>query len=137
MPSENQIGIMGEREPQLCAVSGRPIRGKHTVTHYQGDNVHYVRVLNQFDHLWPQAAAAYGFPVPQEGDTQDNSDVFVLDDSLNENVPVYDALTGQAVASFQANSDNPPIPSSLTPIAPARPKTPKADTPSATNEGDL
>lgn len=75
--SEKQLGIMGVYEPELCAVSGRPVRGKHAITHYKGDNTHYVRVLNQFDHQWPQAAPIYGFPVQDEKPAQDEN-VFVL-----------------------------------------------------------
>jgi hypothetical protein len=76
MPSERQIGIKGEREPDLCAVTGRDVRGKHAVTHY-GPNGQYVYVLAQVDHLWPQAAPAYGFPVREEKPAQDEN-VFVL-----------------------------------------------------------
>lgn len=77
--SNKQVGVIGEYEPELCAVSGRPIRGKHAITHYKGDNVHYVRVLNQFDHLWPEAAEQYGFPVPETEEETVDEDVFVVD----------------------------------------------------------
>jgi hypothetical protein len=76
--SGKQVGIIGGREPELCAVSGRPIRGKHAVAHYKGDNLHYVRVLNQYDHRWPEAAPRYGFPVHEEISAQDEN-VFVLE----------------------------------------------------------
>jgi hypothetical protein len=79
MASEKQVGILGEREPELCAVSGRSLLGKHAVTHYKGDNVHYVRVLNQFDHLWSEAAEQYGFPVPQTEEEVVDDDVFVVE----------------------------------------------------------
>lgn len=80
MPSEQQIGIVGGKEPTLCAVSGRDVRGKHAVTHYGPDGT-YVRVLNQFDHLWAKAASAYGFPEPIIQDEQPPEfEVFVLQD---------------------------------------------------------
>lgn len=124
MPSDKQIGVLGEREPELCAVSGRPVRGKHAVTHYKGDNVHYVRVLNQFEHLWKEAAPAYGFPEPVIEDERTpvvDSDVFVLDESLNESINVYDAATGKVVSTFLANSDNYPSAQSTTDAPSARP----------------
>lgn len=107
--SEKQVGIIGQYEPELCAVSGRPIRGKHAVTHYKGDGVHYVRVLNQFDDKWPEAAPIYGFPVHEENSAQDEN-VFVLDESLNTPINVYGGGSDQPIASSLPNSDNPPFP---------------------------
>lgn len=97
MPSEKQIGIIGQREPELCAVSGRSVRGKHAVTHYKGDGVHYVRVLNQFDDKWPEAADAYGFPVPKADE-----------DVKDESVFVVDTLKPDNAADYLLNQANPP-----------------------------
>lgn len=103
MPSENQIGIIGGKEPTLCAVSGRDVRGKHAVTHYKGDGT-YVRVLNQFDHLWPKAAPEYGFPEPVIQDEQPvNTDAFVLEGLDSETIHATDA-EGNIRASFQIPS---------------------------------
>jgi hypothetical protein len=95
--SLKQLGIVGQYDPELCAVSGRPIRGKHAVTHYKGDNVHYVRVLNQFDHLWPESAEHYGFPVPQTDE-----------EAVDEGVFVVDALKSENAGDYLLNQANPP-----------------------------
>lgn len=92
MPSERQIGLMEDghmvHEPELCAVTGRDVRGKHAVTHY-GPDGQFVYVLAQADHLWPLAAPAYGFPVPEEKPAQDEK-VFVLDVNEGGVVPTGD-----------------------------------------------
>lgn len=98
MPSDKQIGIMGQYEPELCAVSGRLIRGKHASTYYKGDGVHYVRVLNQFDHKWKEAAPEYGFPDPViQEEIEKDEDVFVLD-----------TLNPENAADYLLNQANPP-----------------------------
>lgn len=121
MPSERQIGIKGEREPDLCAVTGRDVRGKHAVTHY-GPNGQYVYVLAQVDHLWPQAAPAYGFPVTEEKPAQAEN-LFVLEGN-DENaviVPTGDNTQG----SFQAGS----FPAgNFASVRSATPRAPKAST---------
>jgi hypothetical protein len=105
MPSEQQIGTIGGKEPTLCAVSGRNVRGKHAVTHYKGDGT-YVRVLNQFDHLWAKAAPEYGFPEPIVQDEQPiESDAFVLEGLQEEGrVTITDSNGKQTVKTFPAPS---------------------------------
>lgn len=82
-----QIGIIGEREPSLCAVSGRPVKGKNATTYYKGDGKHYVRVLNAYDDQWAQAAPYYGWPTPviQENEPS-TSPVFVLPETSTDEV---------------------------------------------------
>lgn len=88
MPSDKQIGLMKDgrmiREPELCAVTGLDVRGKHAVTHY-GPDGQFVYVRAQSDHLWPLAAPAYGFPVPEEEPVEDEN-VFVLEESESKGV---------------------------------------------------
>jgi hypothetical protein len=101
--SEKQVGIIGGREPELCAVSGKPVRGKHAVAHYKGDNVHYVRVLNQYDHRWTEAAPRYGFPVHDEISAQDEN-VFVLEglDEASQAIDINtNATPDQVVRALQ------------------------------------
>lgn len=96
-----QIGIIGEREPELCAVSGKPIKGKHANTYYKGDGKHYVRVLNAYDDQWKQAAPYYGFPVPViQADEPSTTPVFVLPET--EIVPVIGR--DGSVGSFEITS---------------------------------
>lgn len=114
--SSKQVGIIGQYEPELCAVSGRPVRGKHAVTHYKGDNVHYVRVLNQFDGRWPEAAPRYGFPVTEEKPAQDEN-VFVLE-GINSDLAA-DYLLNQSVDSGEygwATKQAAVIPGDTTPL---------------------
>lgn len=86
MPGEQQIGLIEDgvmvREPELCAVTGRPIRGKHAVTQY-GPNGQFVYILSQAYGDWPQVAPEYGFPVPEEKSVQAEN-VFVLGDKSSE-----------------------------------------------------
>lgn len=107
MPSDKQIGLMEDgrmvREPELCAVTGRDVRGKHAVTHY-GPNGQFVYVLAQADHLWPQAAPAYGFPVEEEKPAEDEN-VFVLNaEDSKVIVPTGDNGAG---SQFLLSSDPP------------------------------
>jgi hypothetical protein len=101
--SEKQVGIIGGREPELCAVSGKPVRGKHAVAHYKGDNVHYVRVLNQYDHRWTEAAPRYGFPVHEEIPAQDEN-VFVLEGLETGRLTVTDSNGDVTETDFKTGS---------------------------------
>lgn len=133
MPSEQQIGLMENgrmtREPALCAVTGRDVRGKHAVTHY-GPDGQFVYVLAQVDHLWPQAAPAYGFPVPEEKSAQDEN-VFVLEPSEEQPIrPTGD----NGVSSFGLTPDAGTL--RLDPPAP-RPRKPSIIIdPTDTSKGD-
>lgn len=86
-PSKQQIGYTkedGKRvQPTRCAVSNRDVRGKPHVEHAGPDGT-FVYVLAQYDHLWPQAAPAYGFSVEEAA----NSDVegFTLDAAKEEEI---------------------------------------------------
>jgi hypothetical protein len=85
---EKQVGVIGEYEPELCAVSGKPVRGKHAVTFYQGDGVHYVRVLSAYVDQWKRAAPAYGFPESViEEEKERKEEVFVLEGLDNPDAP--------------------------------------------------
>ena len=76
-----QIGIIGEYEPELCAVSGKNVRGKNANTFYKGDGKHFVRVLNAYVDKWKDAHMHYGFPEPIIQEEQPaEQDVFVLED---------------------------------------------------------
>lgn len=55
--NDPRIGVVGQSEPRVCAVSGRPIKGKHALTHHIGSGF-YVRVLSQYDHQWSNALDA-------------------------------------------------------------------------------
>jgi hypothetical protein len=82
-----QLGIIGEREPSLCAVSGKPVKGKHANTYYKGDGKHFVRVLNAYDDQWKDAAPYYDFPVPVIQENEPSAEpVFVLPET--EIIPV-------------------------------------------------
>jgi hypothetical protein len=130
--SEKQLGIMGVYEPELCAVSGRPVRGKHAITHYKGDNTHYVRVLNQFDHLWPQAAPIYGFPVQDEKPAQDEN-VFVLPKSGTGRLTVTDSEGNSTEKEFSVGS----FPAgNFASVRPATPRAPKSSTPQSDIKAD-
>lgn len=79
-PSAKQVGITkpdGKRvEPTRCAVSNRDVVGKPHITHI-GPDGQFVYVLAQYDHQWPLAAPAYGFPVEDSGPANDSGG-FVL-----------------------------------------------------------
>jgi hypothetical protein len=124
MPEYNkQIGIIGEYEPELCAVSGKNVRGKNANTYYKGDGVHYVRVLNAYIDKWKDAHMAYGFPEPIVQDEQPAEDeVFVLEEL---NLVGDDGVKGTVtVPSSRKIVD----PSTLSPIVPAaRPNKKESD----------
>jgi len=123
-PSEKQIGITkpdGKRvEPTRCAVSNRDVRGKPHIEH-AGPDGKFVYVLAQYDHQWPQAVPAYGFPV-EDAATVDDGAGFALDAAKTETVNVYDD-NNTIVTTFEATQG------AFAPLPPADTKKLRASSP--------
>lgn len=135
-PSKDQIGYKDENgkrvEPTRCAVSERECQGKPHITHYGPDDK-FVYVLAEYDHLWPEAAPFYGFPVEEEASDSGSGgfDLRKLKKAQAKAKP-SDAPVGQSFTGGLGSLS--PIPTMAN--TGKRPKPPTIPTDAAKIEGD-